>query len=227
MVLFSLKRILALLCLLYFLFPFNAIAEGTELKDVNISTVISHYSKKLDRTYVVDSSVKGKISIFLPRNSSDEVAEEVLHTALEVKGFQAIHVGKSVWKVIPIRQHRHYSFEPHDSHTDFSKPIILSSLEIEKESSNMPMLLTQARAVPYFKDGRSIGLRLFAIKKNSFYDSLRLRNGDILVDLDGEQLSEPFQLAELPKIALTKKKFTLKVHRNRQPISLKYEVNEG
>ena len=41
---------------------------------------------------------------------------------------------------------------------------VIEEAELDKGLENLPLLLTQARAVPYFKDGRSIGLRLFAIK---------------------------------------------------------------
>ena len=48
------------------------------------------------------------------------------------------------------------------------------------------MLLTQARAVPYFKQGKSVGLRLFAIKAGSLFEKIGLKNGDKVVAMSGK-----------------------------------------
>jgi hypothetical protein len=74
---------------------------------------------------------------------------------------------------------------------------VVDEAELDKGLENLPMLLTQARAVPYFKEGRSIGLRLFAIKTGSLYEKIGLKNGDILKSINGHSLGAISQALKL------------------------------
>ena len=48
----------------------------------------------------------------------------------------------------------------------------------------------EARGVPYFRDGKQVGLRLFAIKQNGIVEASGLKNGDVILLLDGEFVGE-------------------------------------
>ena len=64
--------------------------------------------------------------------------------------------------------------------TDFVVP----EAELNDALANLPRLLSQARAVPYFRNGKSIGMRLFAIRRGSLYEKLGLKNGDIITNIN-------------------------------------------
>ena len=72
--------------------------------------------------------------------------------------------------------------------------------------------LNGARAVPYFRDGAPVGMRLFAIKPGSRWERFGLENGDIVLEVDGSKLTDVTigKLAE----ALTSAR-QIKVERNR------------
>ena len=57
--------------------------------------------------------------------------------------------------------------------------------ELDRALENLPMLLTQARAVPFFKEGRAVGLRMFAIRAGSLFEKIGLQNGDVLKTANG------------------------------------------
>lgn len=73
------------------------------------------------------------------------------------------------------------SVDASSDQTEFTVP----ETDLNEALSNLPVLLSQARAVPYFKNGQSVGMRLFAIRRDSLYEKLGLKNGDILKAVDG------------------------------------------
>jgi len=96
--------------------------------------------------------------------------------------------------------------------------------ELDKALENLPLLLTQARAVPYFKDGKSIGLRLFAIKRNSLFEKIGLKNGDILKSINKNSLADITQAIKLFERLKQEKKIELLMERSRKERVIKYRI---
>jgi general secretion pathway protein C len=111
-----------------------------------------------------------------------------------------------------------------DSSGESEELIKVDETELTEQLENLPLLLTQARAVPYFKDGKAVGLRLFAIKRDSLYEKVGLKNGDILVDINGESLADITQAAKIFEKLKTDRELSLKLERSRQNKVLKYEI---
>ena len=103
--------------------------------------------------------------------------------------------------------------------------IQVDSAELDNALSNLPVLLTQARAVPYFKDGASIGLRLFAIRPGSLFEKIGLKNGDILKSINGSSLADITQAIKLFEKLKEEKRIGLVLERNREEQSLTYVIN--
>lgn len=96
--------------------------------------------------------------------------------------------------------------------------------ELNQALDNLPLLLTQARAVPYFKDGRAIGLRLFAIKNGSLYEKIGLKNGDILKSINGNSLGDITQAVKLFEKLREERSVALVLERNRAEQTIRYEI---
>lgn len=96
--------------------------------------------------------------------------------------------------------------------------------ELDNALENLPLLLTQARAVPYFKDGKAIGLRLFAIKNGSLYEKVGLRNGDILKSLNGNSLGDISQAMKLFERLKEERNISLQLERNRVTKTFRYTI---
>ena len=105
-----------------------------------------------------------------------------------------------------------------------SDDISITSAELDKALENLPLLLTQARAVPYFQDGKSVGLRLFAIRGGSLYEKLGLTNGDILKSVNGSNLTDFQQAAELFQKLKEERSITLVLERNKQDKEIRYQI---
>ncbi len=101
---------------------------------------------------------------------------------------------------------------------------VVEEAELDKGLENLPLLLTQARAVPYFKDGRSIGLRLFAIKTGSLYEKIGLKNGDILKAINGNSLADITQALKLFEQLKQERSINLVLERDKQDREFKYTI---
>ena len=101
---------------------------------------------------------------------------------------------------------------------------VVDEAELDKGLENLPLLLTQARAVPYFKDGRSIGLRLFAIKSGSLYEKIGLKNGDILKGINGNSLADITQALKLFEQLKQERSINLVLERDKQDREFKYTI---
>lgn len=104
--------------------------------------------------------------------------------------------------------------------TDFTVP----EEELSSALANLPQLLSQARAVPYFRNGQSIGMRLFAIRSGSLYEKLGLKNGDILLSVNDNSLSDPAQALKLFEQLKSERSIGVKVERNSQLTDLHYSI---
>lgn len=60
---------------------------------------------------------------------------------------------------------------------------------VEKLMSNPAMLARQARVIPAMKDGETKGFKFYGIRKDSLPRLLGLKNGDMLLNVNGEELT--------------------------------------
>ncbi len=67
---------------------------------------------------------------------------------------------------------------------------------LEASLANPNDILTQARAVPNVVDGRIQGFRIFSIRPGSIYEKLGIRNGDVILAVNGIALDSPAKALE-------------------------------
>lgn len=102
--------------------------------------------------------------------------------------------------------------------------VVVDEAEVDRALENLPLLLTQARAVPYFKEGRSVGLRMFAIKSGSLFEKIGLKNGDILKSINGNSLGDITQAMKLFETLKQQRNIGVVVERDRQDREFKYQI---
>jgi general secretion pathway protein C len=112
------------------------------------------------------------------------------------------------------------SSNPSADQTEFS----VDEGELNDALANLPKLLSQARAVPYFRNGKSIGMRLFAIRRGSFYQKLGMKNGDILKAVNGNSLDDPAQALKLFEQLRNERSIEVTVERSGEEKSLRYNI---
>jgi len=84
---------------------------------------------------------------------------------------------------------------------------------------------TVARFVPSFQAGRQVGLKLYALKRDSFLDAIGVANADLVVSLDGHPTTSLEQLDQaLATLAPAPQRLELGLMRGRQPVTLAIRV---
>ena len=69
----------------------------------------------------------------------------------------------------------------------------LSRSNLQRQTRDLPTLLSQARVVPHFENGKSKGFMINDIVPGSLYEEIGLQNGDIISKVNGRMVSSPQQ----------------------------------
>jgi general secretion pathway protein C len=95
--------------------------------------------------------------------------------------------------------------------------------EVDSALDNMNQLFTQVRAVPHFEGGKSVGFRLFAIRQGSIFDEIGLKNGDVVQQVNGADLSDPAKALALFQQLRNEQNLTVNILRNKENKTLSYQ----
>lgn len=98
--------------------------------------------------------------------------------------------------------------------------------DVENTLANLNQVALQARLVPSFIDGVARGFKLFAIRPDSIYARLGLKNGDILQRVNGFTLDSPTQALEAYNHLRSSSRIELEVNRNGQVLRKTYAVED-
>lgn len=122
------------------------------------------------------------------------------------------------------------SYTPHYSEQtsgviDEEITIHISRDKLDRALENLPKAFSQARAVPYFRNGRSIGARLFAIRRESIFEQLGLMNGDIITKIDDEPILDTSQIWKLIEIPKEQSSRTIILERSGRGFKLQIQID--
>ncbi|MFQ5781118.1 MAG: type II secretion system protein GspC, partial [Nitrospiria bacterium] len=101
---------------------------------------------------------------------------------------------------------------------------ILDRQEIDGAISNLPQLLTKARIIPNFSNGKPDGFRIFAISKESLYSKIGLQNGDILRRVNGIEVKDPKNFLKVFEQLKDESKINVDLVRKNQKETFSYEI---
>lgn len=101
---------------------------------------------------------------------------------------------------------------------------ILDKREVAAAMENLPQLLTQARVIPNFTNGRAEGFKVINIAQNSFYDKIGLKNGDVLQKINGIDINEPENFLKVFQQLKDESNITLDLIREGNKTTFKYEI---
>ncbi len=96
--------------------------------------------------------------------------------------------------------------------------------EIDKTLSNLNSIAMQARIVPSFKDGKSNGFKLFAIRPGSVYSKLGIKNGDVIHKINGYPMDSPEKALEIYQKLKTARNVEIELSRRNNMQKLKYQI---
>jgi general secretion pathway protein C len=96
--------------------------------------------------------------------------------------------------------------------------------EFEASTNNLAELMTQARVVPNLNAGKVDGYKIFAIKPDSLYAKIGLKNGDVIEKVNGMEITGPEQALELFQQLKTERYFQIDLLRRGRKETLTYTV---
>ena len=102
--------------------------------------------------------------------------------------------------------------------------LVLNRREVAQSLADLPKLLSQARAVPFYTNGKLDGWRMVFIKPKSFYKKLGLRRGDILQRVNGVEIRDPSMMLALFQEVKNERSVRLGLLRNNKRTTLTYEI---
>lgn len=96
--------------------------------------------------------------------------------------------------------------------------------DIDKALNNLSDLSTQARIVPAFEGGKTIGFKLFSIRPGSLYSKVGLQNGDVITRINGYEMSSPEKGLEIYTKLKDAKSVNVDLKRRGKPMTLDYAI---
>ncbi|GMU10092.1 hypothetical protein ASNO1_63460 [Corallococcus caeni] len=96
--------------------------------------------------------------------------------------------------------------------------------DVTEALTHLDELMMQARVVPSFRDGRTVGFKLFSIREGSLYSRLGLRNGDVLQRINGLDLDSPDKALEAFHTLRDARRVELQIERGGAPVRKVFDV---
>jgi general secretion pathway protein C len=101
---------------------------------------------------------------------------------------------------------------------------VVDRREVEQAMSDLPKLLSQARAAPHMVNGAVNGFRLDYIAPASFYEKIGVQAGDVLQRVNGVDIRDPGTMLNLLQQLKNEQIVKLDVVRNNQRSTITYEL---
>jgi general secretion pathway protein C len=96
--------------------------------------------------------------------------------------------------------------------------------EVLASTENMGQILTQARALPYVEQGKTVGFRISEIVPGSIYAKIGLQNGDVIQQVNAQTLDDPGKFFQLYQGLRNERNITIDLIRGGQRQTLSYEI---
>jgi general secretion pathway protein C len=96
--------------------------------------------------------------------------------------------------------------------------------DVENTLANLSEVAMQARVVPSLINGASKGFKLFAMRPDSLYTRLGLKNGDILQRINGSSLDDPTRALDAYHQLRGASRIELEIERDGQVLRKAYTV---
>jgi general secretion pathway protein C len=106
---------------------------------------------------------------------------------------------------------------------------VLNRGDVQDVINNSSQLLTQVRIIPHFEKGnidQPDGFQVANIRPRSFFDTMGLRNGDIIKSVNREPVDNPEKAFEAYQKFKKESQIEVVVLRNNKEVTLRYDVKD-
>lgn len=96
--------------------------------------------------------------------------------------------------------------------------------EVLASTENMSQILTQARALPYQEQGKTIGFKISEIVPGSIYEKIGLQNGDVIEKVNSQDVDDPGKFFQLYQGLKNERSISIDLIRGGQRQTLTYDI---
>jgi type II secretion system protein C len=102
---------------------------------------------------------------------------------------------------------------------------ISTSLRDHLVEKNLAKVLVQAAAIPYFREGSLIGFKLLEIDEGSIYEKAGFLNGDIVIGINGTELTDVGTAVQMLNRLRSANEITLTFERQKEKRSIHLRID--
>jgi len=188
---------------------------------VNSFAIIEDNQNRKQELYQIDDMVQdqarvvsiSRCKVIVLRNGSEEILECPEPDAKTRKGSAPARYSGST------KKEGEYAVKK-VSDSEF----VVDEAEVENALGNINQLLTQIRVVPNFRDGKADGFKVFAIKPDSIFAKVGLKNGDVIRKVNDNDISSPEKAFQIFQQLRNEKNLSIEISRRGQTQSFNYEI---
>ncbi len=116
-----------------------------------------------------------------------------------------------------------------NSQSSFVKKIgkrqyLLDQRKVQQALKNPEQILTDARLLPHFQNGKQEGFKISEVKPGGLYKSLGLKNGDILLRINELEISNPEVAIQAMSALRGMNKVNLDIIRDGAKLTMSYQI---
>lgn len=101
---------------------------------------------------------------------------------------------------------------------------ILDSRRVQQSLENPEQILTDARLLPNFVDGKQMGFKISEVIPDGLYGSLGIKNGDVLLRVNGLEISNPEVAIQAMSALKGMNRVNLDIVRSGKNMSMSYQI---
>jgi general secretion pathway protein C len=101
---------------------------------------------------------------------------------------------------------------------------LVDQREMLASTENMSQILTQARALPYMQNGKTVGFRITEISPGSIYEKIGLKNGDVIQKVNSQVVDDPAKFFQLYQGLRNEQYIAIDLIRAGAPQTLNFEI---
>jgi general secretion pathway protein C len=101
---------------------------------------------------------------------------------------------------------------------------LVDQREMLASTENMSKILTQARALPYMQNGKTVGFRISEISPGSIYEKIGLKNGDVIQKVNSQTVDDPAKFFQLYQGLRNERNIDIDLIRAGSPQTLNFEI---
>ena len=101
---------------------------------------------------------------------------------------------------------------------------VVDQRAIASSTENMGQVLTQARALPYLEQGKTVGFRISEIAPGSIYEKIGLQNGDVVQRVNAQDVDDPGKFFQMYQGLKDESRISIDLLRNGQRQTLNYDI---